>query len=752
MPPISAISAIPSDENARRLIGRLEVVASVWLVALPMLRPLVWSGQPTDVPNLMWLVLLAAATTTGLLLRGLQVTATDPVMVWWRRPAVWGAVFLLMAMMGSWASSLPAAAWTLTCGWALHLAAPWALWPVIQRRPNLLVAGLVAGLTGEIMLMIGQVWFERPHLAVQFSSDPSLSVEQRIADQYSVRISSWRLEGTFLLANTLASYLVMVVPLVVAMAWKSRHSTGTKRWLTIALALAAVVALIMTGSKAGLLAMLVASAITGVVVLRSWRWRMGIAAAVSLSLAIILAIPATRTSLAASAGVRLDYWRAGVELVSERPFSGHGLEGFAVNFPRVKPPAGEETVLAHQETLQTAVDLGLPAMVVVLGWWVMLLWSLWPQQGSPPKNRSLEEVEEVPATQIMSRAIMIGVVTVLSFAVFVGGSLMANMASYPGAMPIVWSALFIVFIAMVAKCAVYLPLPPALASWCAVLACLLHVQADFSLHSMQIVGMLTWVVCLGQVMVRTPISMHFSMQSGDPLIIGSARRQALFAGAGMLLLAAVTTGIIASSWRGEILDRARQTESIMSRMRLAQSGRLSDAQREQTLKAFDHAVGRVVAEDGRAALAAEPLESLAVTIITRAVTESRRFPADHDLVYVAVAISEHFQALEPKRSAVMTPILESLMADWPSDLLVTKVLSEHYLRRARVADEAHKHIFARQAQAMAQRSVALYPTHLPLRQTLIAAAEMTGDFATVKAERQEIERLKPLVHVDNRQR
>jgi O-Antigen ligase len=740
---VPTIPAISQDENARRLVGRLETVASVWLVVLPMLRPQVWSGQPTDIPNLLLLVLLAAATTTGLLLRGLQVTATDSVVRWWRRPAIWGVAFLLIAAFGSWTSSLPAAAWTLTCGWALHLAAPWALWPMIQRRPHLLVAGLVAGLTGEMMLMIGQVCFERPHLAEQFSNDPTLSVEQRIADQYSVRISSWRLEGTFLLANTLASYLVLVVPLVTAMAWRSRHSAGMKRWLTIALALAAVVALIMTGSKAGLLAMLVASAITGVVVLRSWR--MGVAAAVSLALVIILILPATRASLAASAGVRLDYWRAGVELVSERPLSGHGLEGFAVNFPRVKPPAGEETVLVHQETLQTAVDLGLPAMFVVLGWWLMLLWSLWPQQASPPKNRSLEEV---PTTQIMSLAITIGVIAVLSFAVFVGGSLMGNMSSYPGAMPMVWSALLITLLALVAKFAVRLPLPPALACWCAVLACLVHVEADFSLHSMQVVGIMAWVVCLGQVMVRSP--MH--IPSMNTLVIGSARRQAIFAGAGILVLAAVTAGIIASSWRGEVLDRARQTESIMSRMRLAQSGRLNDAQREQAQEAFDHAVGRIVAEDGRAALAAEPMESLTVTIITRALTESRRFPADHDLVYVAVAISEHFQALEPKRLAVMTPILEGLMSEWPDDLLVTKVLSEHYLRRARVADKASKHVFARQAQALAQRAVALYPTHLPLRQTHIAAAELNGDAETVKAERQEIERLKPLVHVDNRSR
>ena len=312
----------------------------------------------------------------------------------------------------------------------------------------------------------------------------------------------------------------------------------------------------------------------------------------------------------------------------------------------------------------------------------------------------------------------------------------------------VWSALLIACIVMVAKCAVHLPLPPALACWCAVLACLVHVQADFSLHSMQVVGIMAWVVCLGQVMVRSPMF----TSSMNTTVIGSARRQAIFAGAGMVLLAAVTAGIIASSWRGEVLDRARQTESIMSRMRLAQSGRLNDAQREQAQEAFDHAVGRIVAEDGRAALSAEPLESLAVTIITRALTESRRFPADHDLVYVAVAISEHFQALEPKRLAVMTPVLEGLLAKWPGSLLVTKVLSEHYLRRARVADESHKLTFARQAQAMAQRAVALYPTHLPLRQTLIAAAELTGDAQTVTVQRQEIERLKPLVHVDNRSR
>jgi hypothetical protein len=138
--------------------------------------------------------------------------------------------------------------------------------------------------------------------------------------------------------------------------------------------------------------------------------------------------------------------------------------------------------------------------------------------------------------------------------------------------------------------------------------------------------------------------------------------------------------------------------------------------------------------------------------IRRCVDESRRFPADHDLVFTAVALGEHLQALLPARASVVTPMLERMHAEWPGDLLVIKSLSEHYLRLARTSSGDSRRVQARQAQAMAHRAVELYPTHLPLRQTLIAAAELTGDQETVAVQRAEIARLTPLVHVDNRAR
>lgn len=727
------MSTTAADAAARILWSRVELVAGLWLVVLPLLRPVVWSGQPTDVANLFYLVLLAAAITTGLLLRGLETPSVTFAEAWWRRPSLWGVGFLVLAACGSVFSPLPAAAWTLTVGWALHLAAPWALWPAIRRRPHLVVAGLVAGFVGEACLLIGQVSFERPHLAEQLASDPALTAAQRIADQYAVRIGSWRLEGTFLLANTLATYLLLVIPLLVGCAWRARGGTGKRRILTSALVVFAVVALLMTGSKAGILAGVVAGVVVAVVAGRSWRWRGAMLVGATALVGIALLVPAVRQAAVGSAGVRLDYWSAGLALVAERPLTGHGLDGFAVHYPRVKPPAGEETIIAHQETLQAAIDLGVPAMLVLLAWWALVLWSL-----RSPITPTWVDAEAVHPPD---RMLMVGLPVVLAFGFLAAGILHANLATWPGSLPAVWALAIIALLTVVAVLAVRLPLPPPIACWAAVLACLLHVQADFSLHSMQVVGVLPWVALVGRALVLPPPT---------AVVIAGQSRQSWYAAAGLAILAATTVGIIASSTRGEVLERARGVEATYARLRLAEHGRLKDTQRIAVIEAFEHAYARAVTAHREAAVTDDPREGLALVTIADALDASRRFPADHDLVFVAIAIGEHFQAMLPKRAEVLTATLETLLHDWPHDLLVIKALSEHYLRLAGQATGERRQTLARQAQAVAGRAVELYPTHLPLRQTLIRAAESTGDQATIEAQRAEITRLEPLVHRDNR--
>jgi hypothetical protein len=640
-------------------------------------------------------------------------------------------------VLGCLTSPLPASAWTLATQWALHVAAPWALWPAIRRRPHLVVAGLLAGLLGECLLVAGQMLWERPHLAQQLASDPALRVEQRVADQFQARIGSWRLEGTFLLANTLATYLLLIVPLVTVIAWRSRNASRWWRMGSVLLALAALVVLGLTGSKAGILAGVVAGAVGAIAHLRSWHWRVAIGLTAGVMLVMTVLIAPLRQALAGSAGVRLDYWSAGVALVAERPLTGHGLDGFAVEYPRVKPPAGEETIIAHQETLQAAVDLGLPAMVILIAWWITILHSLRPGWAPPAMP-----AEPAPNVRRLGRTTLIGLPVLLLFGLLQAGILRADFAAYPGAMPDIWMVAFVVVLTAFAQGAIRLPLPSSAACWCAVFACLVHVQADFSLHSMQVVGVLAWVVMLGQALDRAV--------EPPPSAYAGTLRQGVFAVAGLVVLLVTAAGVMATSLRGEVLDRARGVEAIMARLRLSEQGRMDEAQRVAALEAFERAYARAVVEEREAAVAGDPREGLALVTIREAVAASRRFPADHDLVFMAVAIGEHFQALLPQRSATLTPILEELLAAWPRDLLVTKALSEHYLRLARAMTGERQHVLARQAQALAKRAVEFYPTHLPLRQTLIKAAELSGDQATVQEQRAEIARLEPLVHRDNR--
>ena len=96
--------AVLPNVSAVRLARPLLIVAGLWLLALPLLRPLIWSGDPTDLANLFHLVLLTAATTTGLIWRALIPDEFCDGRPWWARALPWGMVFLVIAVVSAWAS------------------------------------------------------------------------------------------------------------------------------------------------------------------------------------------------------------------------------------------------------------------------------------------------------------------------------------------------------------------------------------------------------------------------------------------------------------------------------------------------------------------------------------------------------------------------------------------------------------------------------------------------------------------------
>jgi O-antigen ligase len=721
-----------------RLLRPLCAVGASWLIALPMLRPWLWQGDATNQANLIYLVLLAAATATGLVYRAVSSERLHDVRPWWARSWPWLGVFLLLALTGAWWSALPAKSYALVVGWFFHLAAPLVLFPLIYRWPQLVVAGLIAGCAGELVLMMGQALWERPVLQQSFLSDPTLSAEKRFADQFQVRVEHWRLEGSFLLANTLATYLLAMIPLIIGalvQRWNNERRNRISVWAGGLFAVASVIGFAFTGSKAAFLAALITIIMAVFMMVRS-RWlRWGIIAVLGLSALGAWCIPAVSKSVQASALVRTQYWDAAWTLMQEQPISGYGWYGFEQHYPRVKSPAAEETVVVHNELLEVAVSLGIPAALFIVLWWVIAVRSLWPRASQV--ERAL-----IPDAALPVRSALIGTAGLLLFTFFISDVLRPSFSLYAGGLPSVWAIAFGAGALMMARWVMTWPLPSSVWWWGSVMAVSVHALADFSLQSMQVAGPLAWLCCvavarLGYVRVQT-------------ITAENSGRSIILAFAGMGLLAAILVGVLMTSPRTQLRERAQDALSALQRLQLSIQRPLSQEQNEQLMEQLEHHAARIVVEDGPAAMGEDPSEAIVHGYVRRLIAASTEFPRDNDLSFLALNFAHHGQLLYPAKLEAFTPYFEQLVREWPQQLSCLQALSDHYLRRAEQLTGTARHTMARQAQALCEQVVRAYPTHLPLRRQVIRAAKLTGDEATVQREENAIAQLRDKVHPDNR--
>jgi O-Antigen ligase len=738
--------------RARRLGRWLERAGLLWLLGLPLLRPLIWSGDPTDLPNLLYLILLAGATATGLMLRGLQSGSPRQRS---GLPAILGSAFLALMVVGALHSPLPARAWTLVCVWALHLAAPWALMPLIARHPAVVFSGLVAGLLGEGAVLLGQQHWERPDLQQSFLADPALVAQTNLSEQYATRITSWRLEGSFLLANTLAAYLITLWPLLAAAtlgAWRAR--APGRAMLTLALAVASV-ALAASGSKAGILCLALAVSVTLVLILPRWRVRGCVAAALVVALAGALCVPAVRTHAWASLEVRIDYWRAAVALIEEHPFAGCGLEGFGVNYPRVKLARAEDTTIAHQEVLQAACDCGIPAAALLVGWWAVLLVRLRPRPlpaSAPPSATEPQSTEpQSAAAGALPWGLVAGTGALIGFAVLFVGVLHVNFLAYPGGREgaaLLWGVGLVAFLTVVLAGLRRLPAPSPAACFCGVLACLLHALADFHLHSAQVVGVLAMVAVLGLATGRAPRPGGAAAAIPEPEP-QSPRRQWAMVLSGTLVLLMVTAGVMAAALRDDALERGRRSEDALRRAALARLPSSDEQTRERARIGLDDELERhgIINDDDLT------VGVFALTSALNLIGESERFPRDNELSMVAAGILTYGAELSPATFDQLNAQIERLALAWPGQIAYAKCVADqrlHLALRARDAQAKDAPALAVSAQRAAEAVVALYPSCLHFREGLVVAARLAHDEPTAAREIAVIRALQDEVYYTSR--
>ena len=185
-------------------------------------------------------------------------------------------------------------------------------------------------------------------------------------------------------ANALAAYLVLAIPVTLALLVGSRTLV---RVLVLLASAAMVAALVFTQSRGGylgFLAVLVALAVGGGVVLQlPWgRLRYGVGVAAAAAAIIVVGVFASGnrerfTSADSSIRFHLDAWRVAAEVAEDNPLLGTGPETFPDVFPRYSHlvlPADRAAALdafrvesPHNVYLGIAVGSGIPALAVYLG-------------------------------------------------------------------------------------------------------------------------------------------------------------------------------------------------------------------------------------------------------------------------------------------------------------------------------------------------------------------------------------------------
>ncbi len=210
---------------------------------------------------------------------------------------------------------------------------------------------------------------------LQTSSDPRTVL-------YVKKLISMRVSGTFVNPNALGGFLILLIPMALAVARSAEMRLG--RWVAWCVLAGSSSALMLSRSKSSIV---LAAAALGALLLLALRARRvtGRAWAAGTMLAGTLAIVmlmwgyggGLSERLQATGGARLEYWRAAARMVARQPWLGWGSGGFARGYGSYRRPGAEDTRLAHNLVLNVWTDYGIAGVAgvsVALGMPLLIGW------------------------------------------------------------------------------------------------------------------------------------------------------------------------------------------------------------------------------------------------------------------------------------------------------------------------------------------------------------------------------------------
>jgi len=291
--------------------------------------------------------------------------------------------------------------WRDWFGWAEMIAIFWVVLNGVRSLAprRMLFAALVA--LGVVAVLLG---------CYQHFVQPDWMMLGRVqAEQFLTRTS-----GCFGIPNSLAAFLILLLPAVGTMAL-GREASRAQRAVSVAVALLFTFGLVLTISRGAWLGLALAlSAWPLAAAPGGWRRRFLLAGAIVGALAAMFAAlyavsPDVRdrlNGLVRDAGEksRPIMWRAAWRLFREHPATGSGAGSYNVLFEKHRPEQfGDEPQWAHNDYLNTLSDYGAVGFVLFFGAVAAMAWRC-----ARAKRESLPHAADWLGAQMMTTALAVG--------------------------------------------------------------------------------------------------------------------------------------------------------------------------------------------------------------------------------------------------------------------------------------------------------------------------------------------------------
>lgn len=217
-----------------------------------------------------------------------------------------------------------------------------------------------------------------------------------------LRLISNRVFSTFVYPNSLSGYMCMIVPFIFELFRKNKNDLfKTYLWIVCLTALISsfwfylqsmtffipiailsvcvfpisiLYCLLLSGSKGGLVTLIILSAIYfAVLLIQKKKHKISIKSATVMILLLCLLIFHVSKGKLKTLKARFDYWECAVEMIKDAPFLGFGTGTFGTIYPKYNDKNVEETQFAHNNYIQTITETGLLSGISFFLLWLIPL-------------------------------------------------------------------------------------------------------------------------------------------------------------------------------------------------------------------------------------------------------------------------------------------------------------------------------------------------------------------------------------------